>query len=55
MPPVLGYFAVLLLALYLAVYPAVAMGLAWRFARIVKARWHELNPPRVTDQLLLAL
>jgi apolipoprotein N-acyltransferase len=33
MPPVLGYFAVVLLALYLAVYPAVAMGLAWRFAR----------------------
>ncbi len=40
MPPVLGYFAVVLLALYLAVYPAVAMGLAWRFARIVKARWN---------------
>lgn len=33
MPPVLGYFAVVLLALYLAVYPAVAMGLAWRFGR----------------------
>ncbi|HSX57611.1 MAG TPA: apolipoprotein N-acyltransferase [Sphingomonas sp.] len=32
MPPVLGYFAVVLLALYLAVYPAIAMGLAWRFA-----------------------
>ncbi|MDG2535698.1 apolipoprotein N-acyltransferase [Sphingomonas sp. HITSZ_GF] len=41
MPPVLGYFAVLLLALYLAVYPAIAMGLAWRFARSVKARWNE--------------
>lgn len=38
MPPVLGYFAVVLLALYLAVYPAMAMGLAWRFARSVKAR-----------------
>lgn len=34
MPPVLGYFAVVLLALYLAIYPAMAMGLAWRFARI---------------------
>ena len=33
MPPVLGYFAVVLLALYLAVYPAIAMGLAWRFRR----------------------
>jgi apolipoprotein N-acyltransferase len=41
MPPVLGYFAVVLLALYLAIYPAVAMGLAWRFARLVKARWDE--------------
>jgi len=41
MPPVLGYFAVLLLALYLAIYPAVAMGLAWRFTRLVKARWDE--------------
>lgn len=33
MPPVLGYFAVVLLALYLAIYPALAMGLAWRFGR----------------------
>lgn len=33
MPPVLGYFAVVLLALYLAIYPAMAMGLAWRFGR----------------------
>lgn len=33
MPPALGYFAVALLALYLAIYPALAMGLAWRFAR----------------------
>jgi apolipoprotein N-acyltransferase len=41
MPPVLGYFAVVLLALYLALYPAIAMGLAWRFARSVKARWNE--------------
>ena len=45
MPPVLGYFAVVLLALYLAVYPAVAMGLAWRFARLVKSRagWEEAD------------
>lgn len=34
MPPVLGYFAVVLLALYLAIYPALAMGLAWRFGRL---------------------
>lgn len=32
MPPVLGYFAVVALALYLAVYPAMAAGLAWRLA-----------------------
>lgn len=38
MPPVLGYFAVVLLSLYLAVYPAVAMGLAWRFARTIRRR-----------------
>lgn len=33
MPPVLGYFAVVALALYLAVYPMLAGGLAWRFGR----------------------
>ncbi|MCW3838392.1 apolipoprotein N-acyltransferase [Sphingomonas canadensis] len=33
MPPALGYGAVALLALYLAVYPALAMGLAWKFGR----------------------
>ena len=33
MPPALGYFAVVLLALYLAIYPAIATGLAWRFGR----------------------
>lgn len=45
MPPVLGYFAVVLLALYLALYPAMAMGLAWRFARSVRARsgWEEAD------------
>ncbi len=31
MPAELGYVAVVLLALYLAIYPAIAMGLAWRF------------------------
>jgi apolipoprotein N-acyltransferase len=31
MPPWLGWIAVLLLSLYLAVYPALATGLAWRF------------------------
>ena len=30
MPPVLGYFAAIGLALYLAVFPALAAGLAWR-------------------------
>jgi apolipoprotein N-acyltransferase len=33
MPPVLGYFAAVGLALYLAVYPMVAAGVAWRFRR----------------------
>lgn len=32
MPSALGYFGVGLLALYLAVYPAMACGLAWRFS-----------------------
>lgn len=31
MPPSLGYFAPFALALYLAVYPAIGAGLAWRF------------------------
>lgn len=38
MPPALGYFAVVLLALYLAVYPAFAMGLAWRFSQAFRRR-----------------
>jgi len=33
MPHWLGYIAVVLLSLYLAVYPAMATGLAWRFGR----------------------
>ena len=33
MPAWLGWVAVLLLSLYLAIYPAMAAGLAWRFAR----------------------
>jgi apolipoprotein N-acyltransferase len=33
MPPVLGYFAVVGLALYLAIYPMLAGGLAWRLGR----------------------
>ncbi|WP_260599519.1 apolipoprotein N-acyltransferase [Sphingomonas endolithica] len=32
MPHALGYIAVILVALYLAIYPALAAGLAWRFA-----------------------
>lgn len=31
MPPSLGWVAVLLVSLYLAIYPAMAAGLAWRF------------------------
>src|SRR4051812_11292152 len=33
MPAWLGWIAVVLVALYLAVYPALAAGLAWRFKR----------------------
>lgn len=44
MPPALGWLAVVLLSLYLAVYPAAAAGLAWRF--------HKQN--RLTLLLLLA-
>ena len=33
MPAWLGWIAVVLLSLYLAIYPAVAVGLAWRWAR----------------------
>jgi apolipoprotein N-acyltransferase len=33
MPAWLGWVAVVLLSLYLAVYPAMAVGLAWRFGR----------------------
>ena len=33
MPPWLGWIAVVLLSLYLAVYPAITAGLAWRFGR----------------------
>ncbi len=33
MPPWLGWLAVALLSVYLAVYPALATGLAWRFGR----------------------
>ncbi|WP_443018092.1 apolipoprotein N-acyltransferase [Sphingomonas sp. 37zxx] len=32
MPPQLGYIAVVLLAVYLAIYPMMAAGLAWRLA-----------------------
>jgi apolipoprotein N-acyltransferase len=33
MPPWLGWVAVVLLSLYLAIYPAIAAGLAWRYGR----------------------
>ncbi|NTS63927.1 apolipoprotein N-acyltransferase [Sphingomonas sp. HHU CXW] len=40
MPPVLGYVAPLALALYLAVYPMVAAGIAWRWrARRIDLAW----------------
>ena len=40
MPPVLGYFAAVALALYLAVYPMAAAGIAWRCrGREADAAW----------------
>lgn len=45
MPPVLGYGAVVALALYLAVFPMLAAGLAWRLAR---------NPARVDAPFVMA-
>lgn len=36
MPAWLGWVAVVLLSFYLAVYPAMAAGLAWRFGRVSK-------------------
>jgi len=33
MPPSLGWIAVVLLSIYLAVYPAIATGIAWRYGR----------------------
>ena len=39
MPPSLGYAAVVLLSLYLAVYPAAAAGLAWRWGRTQGVRF----------------
>lgn len=44
MPPALGYVAVGLLAVYLAVYPALAMGAAWVFARKVKPKSGWIEP-----------
>jgi apolipoprotein N-acyltransferase len=43
MPAALGYVAVVLVACYLAIYPAIAMGLAWRFKTQVPMRsgWNE--------------
>src|SRR6185437_130490 len=38
MPAWLGWVAVVLLSLYLAVYPAAAVGLAWRWARKDRVR-----------------
>src|SRR5690242_16382455 len=37
MPPWLGWVAVVVLSFYLAVYPAAAAGLAWRWGRAHKA------------------
>ncbi len=47
MPPALGYLAVVLLALYLAIYPAIAMGLAWRFGRMSKTLLRKPDLPFV--------
>ena len=40
MPAWLGWIAVVLVSLYLAVYPAIAAGLAWRFGKTkARSRW----------------
>lgn len=44
MPPALGYLAVVLVACYLAIYPAIAMGLAWWFKTKVEMRSGWLEP-----------
>lgn len=44
MPPALGYVAVLLVGCYLAIFPALAMGLAWRFKTGVRKRSEWLGP-----------
>ncbi len=44
MPPALGYFAAVALALYLAVYPAMAAGLAWRFREQTRGHSRERTP-----------
>ena len=44
MPAWLGWVAVVLLSLYLAIYPAMATGIAWRYGR----------PDRLRTSLLLA-
>lgn len=43
MPPALGYLAVVLVACYLAIYPAIAVALAWLFKSRVEMRsgWAE--------------
>jgi apolipoprotein N-acyltransferase len=53
MPPVLGYVAVILLALYLAVYPMLAAGLAWRLAS-PRAAGDSATPPGAAFVLVFA-
>ena len=43
MPAWLGWIAVVLLSLYLAVYPAVATGIAWRYGRRDRLAPHTLE------------
>ena len=45
MPPVLGYGAVVALALYLAVFPMLAAGLAWRLGRRESRRTGRVDGP----------
>ena len=44
MPAWLGWVAVVLLSLYLAIYPALAAGLAWRFGATTGRAGHRARP-----------
>ena len=54
MPAWLGWVAVVLLSLYLAIYPAMAAGLAWRFGRDDRVRHGHRARRRLGDHRMAA-